>query len=230
MKEAIEKFPPFRPRRVKEAIEDASSTMSDTALTASFGALRLDNLEEMYGKVLKSLKDLISNIEKRQAKQEKDIEGINKKYNAFKIISEKYKPAYEAMSNFAIDMSRARVDIFGAPPNPLGQKVTSKKIKKEVEEKLKSYKEGKAIYEKIGKMEGGKAVQDMYKAMRGDYDRMYRDYRETILNGISNPRMREQLKERFVENPPIAGYMPLKRYGEFVLRYKDKDTGEQVNL
>lgn len=24
--------------------------------------------------------------------------------------------------------------------------------------------------------------------------------------------------------------MPLRRYGDFVLRYKDKDTGEQVNL
>jgi len=230
MKEAIEKFPPFRPRRIKEAVADASSTMSDTALTATWGGFRLDNLNEMFGDKLKALKDLISNIEKRQAKQEKDIESINKKYNAFKIISEKHKPAYEAMSKFAIDMSRARVDIFDAPPNPLGQKVTSEKAKKEVEEKLKIYKKGKATYEKIGKMEGGKAVQDMYKAMRGDYDRMYVDYRETILSGISNPRMREQLKERFAENPPIAGYMPLRRYGDFVLIYKDKDTGERTVL
>ena len=228
MKEAIEKFPPFRSRRIKETIEDARDGMSDTALAASFGAFRLDNLNEMFGDKLKALKDLISNIEKRQAKQEKDIESINKKYNAFKIISEKYKPAYTTMSNFAIDMSRSRVDIFDVAPDPSNEKFKSKKAKEEEQKRLEAYKKGKATYERIGKMEGGKAVQDMYRTMRGDYDRMWTSYSNTLLEDISDPKVKELLRKELANNAPIAGFMPLRRYGDFVLVYKDKTTGEET--
>ena len=226
LKEVLGTFPPFRPRRVKEAIE--KSGLGDKTRETAFGALRLDNIYDMYGSVLKGIKQIIDNVEKRQAQQEQDIEKINKKYNAFNVLARKYKPAYEAMGKFAIEMRLARVDIFKAPPDPQSSKIISKKAKAAEEKRLKAYEEGKATFERLGKMQGGKSMQDMYRVMRGDFDNMYESYKDVVLSSISDEELRKKISKDFDDNPPIAGYIPARRYGEFILVYKDKDTGKKI--
>jgi hypothetical protein len=125
-------------------------------------------------------------------------------------------------------MRLARVDIFKAPPDPQSSKITSEKAKAAEEERLKAYKEGKAAFERLGKMQGGKSMQDMYRVMRGDFDNMYESYKDVVLSSISDEELRKKISKDFDDNPPIAGYIPARRYGEFILVYKDKDTGKKI--
>ncbi len=227
-KEELAKFPPYRARRLKEAMENVKGPQAGKIKGILSGAARLDNLFDLYKKELPGIKEVIDNTEMRQADQERRIEAVNKKYNDFHIISHKFKAAYEAMGKMAMEMRLARVDIFKPPPNPNASNITSKKAKAKVEEELKAYKKGKAAFEKIGKMKGGKSVQNMYKIMRTDFDKMYSDYIDVVLSSISNPQLRQEIEKKFDEAPPIAGYIPSRRYGEFVLVYKDKDTGKKT--
>ena len=227
-KEELAKFPPYRARRLKEAMENIKGPQAGKLKGILSGAARLDNLFDLYKKELPGIKEVIDNTEMRQADQERRIEAVNKKYNDFHIIAHKFKAAYEAMGKMAMEMRLARVDIFKPPPNPNASNITSDKAKAKVEEQLKAYNKGKAAFEKIGKMEGGKAVQNMYKIMRTDFDKMYNDYIDVVLSSISNPQLRQEIEKKFDEAPPIAGYMPSRRYGEFVLVYKDKDTGKKT--
>ncbi len=227
-KEELAKFPPYRARRLKEAMENVKGPEAGKIKGILSGAARLDNLFDLYKKELPGIEEIIDNTEMRQADQERGIEAVNKKYNDFHIISHKFKAAYEAMGKMAMEMRLARVDIFKPPPNPDASNITSKKAKAKVEEELKAYKKGKAAFEKIGKMKGGKSVQNMYKIMRTDFDKMYNDYIDVVLSSISNSQLRQEIKKKFDEAPPIAGYIPSRRYGEFILVYKDKDTGKKT--
>ena len=227
-KEELAKFPPYRARRLKEAMENVKGPEAGKIKGILSGAARLDNLFDLYEKELPGIKEIIDNTEMRQAEQERGIEAANKKYNDFHIISHKFKAAYEAMGKMAMEMRLARVDIFKPPPNPASSNITSKKAKAKVEEELKAYNKGKAAFEKIGKMEGGKSVQNMYKIMRTDFDKMYNDYVDVVLSSISNSQLRQEIEKKFDEAPPIAGYIPSRRYGEFILVYKDKDTGKKT--
>jgi len=227
-KEAINELPPFRSRRLKETMEniEGPANFVDNLKTGAAGALRLDNLMEAYGKQLPGIKQIIEFVEKRQGLQEREIEGINKKYKYFHRIASKYKAAMKIMGKMAIDMRLARVDIFKPAPDPL--KATRKKERTKEEKRLKAYKEGRAVWEKLGKMEGGRSIQNMYKIMRRDFDKSYNDYIDTLVGSISNAELRTKLKKRFDVEKPIAGYMPARRYGDFVLVYMDKDTGERT--
>ena len=227
-KEELAKFPPYRARRLKEAMENIKGPEAGKLKGILSGAARLDNLFDLYKKELPGIKEIIDNTEMRQADQERRIEAVNKKYNDFHIIAHKFKAAYEAMGKMAMEMRLARVDIFKPPPNPNASNITSDKAKAKVEEQLKAYNKGKAAFERIGKMEGGKSVQNMYKIMRTDFDKMYNDYIDVVLSSISNPQLRQEIEKKFDEAPPIAGYIPSRRYGEFVLVYKDKDTGKKT--
>ena len=227
-KEVLANFPPYRARRLKEAMENVKGPEAGKIKGILSGAARLDNLFDLYKKELPGIKEVIDNTEMRQADQERRIEAVNKKYNDFHIIAHKFKAAYEAMGKMAMEMRLARVDIFKPPPNPNASTITSDKAKAKVEEELKAYNKGKAAFERIGKMEGGKSVQNMYKIMRTDFDKMYSDYIDVVLSSISNPQLRQEIEKKFDEAPPIAGYMPSRRYGEFVLVYKDKDTGKKT--
>lgn len=227
-KEVLANFPPYRARRLKEAMENIKGPEAGKIKGILSGAARLDNLFDLYKKELPGTKEIIDNTEMRQAEQERGIEAANKKYNDFHIISHKFKAAYEAMGKMAMEMRLARVDIFKPPPNPASSNITSKKAKAKVEEELKAYNKGKAAFEKIGKMEGGKSVQNMYKIMRTDFDKMYNDYVDVVLSSISNSQLRQEIEKKFDEAPPIAGYIPSRRYGEFILVYKDKDTGKKT--
>ena len=221
VKEAIANLEPFSARRAKEVMQDVGGPSLTGLKTVGAGALRLDNLWQMYGKELPGIKQIIDAVEKRQGKQEKDIEAINKKYNNFHIVAHKYKAQYDSMGTMALDMRLARVDIFDAAPDP--SKVKSKKGKALEEERLKAYNRGKAAYEKLNT-----PIQNMYKIMRRDFDRMYEEYVGIVLDNIQNKDLRAKIKERFDEEPPIAGYIPARRYGEFVLKYKDKDTNKDT--
>lgn len=207
-KETTESLPKFTPGKAQKIIDKLLD--APALLTFAMGSLRLDNLMQMYGTTLTSIKKLIDAVELRQGYQEQRIEEANKKYNAMMAVLAKFKTQMRAMATMAIEARLARVDIL----DPNFEKNNKLKPKQVAElERLKG------IYDKLPE-----AVQNVYKIMRNDFDAMYVEYKTEVLNEIQNKDLREQVAKKFDEEPPIAGYVPFRRYGEFVLNYIDPTT------
>jgi len=209
IKSVINRLNPFSATNARRVINSITGTGAPTLKTQAMGFLRLDNLFDMYGKHLKSLGVLIDETELRQGQQEQDIEEVNKKYNAMLTVLNKFKPQMRAMSKMAIAMRMARVDILKAKPKDA--------------KKAAAWEEGKKVFDGLPK-----EVQNVYRIMRNDFDKMYEEYVEKVLKNITNEKLREEVAEKFREDPPIAGYVPFRRYGQFVLVYVDKDTKQRT--
>ena len=203
--ESLSDFTPGKAQKIIDKLLDAPAL-----LTAAMGSLRLDNLMQMYNKFLPAIKEIITNVELRQGYQEQRIEEANKKYNAMMAVLAKFKTQMRSMATMAIDARLARVDIL----DPNFEKNNKLKPKQVAE-----IKRLKGIYDKLPK-----EVQNVYKIMRNDFDAMYVEYKTEILNEIQNLDLRAQVAKKFDEEPPIAGYVPFRRYGEFVLNYIDPNT------
>jgi uncharacterized coiled-coil protein SlyX len=203
--ESLSDFTPSKAQKIIDKLLDAPAL-----LTAAMGSLRLDNLMQMYNKFLPAIKEIITNVELRQGYQEQRIEEANKKYNAMMAVLAKFKTQMRAMATMAIEARLARVDIL----DPNFEKNNKLKPKQVAE-----LKRLKGIYDKLPK-----EVQNVYKIMRNDFDAMYVEYKTEILNEIQNLDLRAQVAKKFDEEPPIAGYVPFRRYGEFVLNYIDPTT------
>lgn len=203
--ESLSDFTPGKAQKVIDKLLDAPRL-----LTFAMGSLRLDNLMQMYGKFLPAIKEIIANVELRQGYQEQRIEEANKKYNAMMAVLAKFKTQMRSMATMAIEARLARVDIL----DPNFEKNNKLKPKQVAElERLKG------IYDKLPR-----EVQNVYRIMRNDFDAMYVEYKTEILNEIQNLDLRAQVAKKFDEEPPIAGYVPFRRYGEFVLNYIDPTT------
>jgi hypothetical protein len=207
-KETMESLSDFTPSKAQKIIDKLLD--APALLTAAMGSLRLDNLMQMYNKFLPAIKEIITNVELRQGYQEQRIEEANKKYNAMMAVLAKFKTQMRAMATMAIEARLARVDIL----DPNFEKNNKLKPKQVAE-----LKRLKGIYDKLPK-----EVQNVYKIMRNDFDAMYVEYKTEILNEIQNLDLRAQVAKKFDEEPPIAGYVPFRRYGEFVLNYIDPTT------
>lgn len=209
LKEAISKLNPFSVDNAKSVISKITGTGAPTLRTQAMGFLRFDNLFDMYGKHLKSLGVIIDETELRQGQQEQDIEEVNKKYNAMLVILNKFKAPMRAMSKMAIAARIARVDILKDKPKEA--------------KKAAAWEEGRKVFDSLPK-----EVQNVYRVMRNDFDKMYEEYVENVLSTITNEALRAEVAKKFKEDPPIAGYVPFRRYGQFVLVYVDKDTKKRT--
>ena len=209
LKEAISKLNPFSVGNAKNVISKITGTGAPTLRTQAMGFLRFDNLFDMYGKHLKSLGVIIDETELRQGQQEQDIEEVNKKYNAMLVVLNKFKPQMRAMSKMAIAARIARVDILKDKPKEA--------------KKAAAWEEGRKVFDSLPK-----EVQNVYRVMRNDFDKMYEEYVENVLSTITNEALRAEVAKKFKEDPPIAGYVPFRRYGQFVLVYVDKDTKKRT--
>ena len=207
-KETMESLPDFTPGKAQKIINKLLD--APALLTFAMGSLRLDNLMQMYGKFLPAIKEIITNVELRQGYQEQRIEEANKKYNAMMAVLAKFKTQMRAMATMAIEARLARVDILD-----LNFEKNNKLKPKQVAELERL----KGIYDKLPE-----EVQNVYKIMRNDFDAMYVEYKTEILNEIQNKDLRKQVAKKFDDEPPIAGYVPFRRYGEFVLNYIDPTT------
>ena len=207
-KETMESLSDFTPGKAQKIIDKLLD--APKLLTFAMGSLRLDNLMQMYGTTLTSIKKLIDAVELRQGYQEQRIEEANKKYNAMMAVLAKFRTQMRSMSKMALAARYAKVDIL----DPNFEKNNKLKPKQVAE-----LKRLKGIYDKLPK-----EVQNVYKIMRNDFDAMYVEYKTEILNEIQNKDLRAQIAKRFDEEPPIAGYVPARRYGEFVLNYIDPTT------
>ena len=203
--ESLSDFTPGKAQKIIDKLLDAPAL-----LTFAMGSLRLDNLMQMYGKFLPAIKEIITNVELRQGYQEQRIEEANKKYNAMMAVLAKFKTQMRAMATMAIDARLARVDILDS---------NFEKNNKLKPKQVAEIKRLKGMYDKLPK-----EVQNVYKIMRNDFDAMYVEYKTEILNEIQNLDLRAQVAKKFDEEPPIAGYVPFRRYGEFVLNYIDPNT------
>ena len=208
-KAEINSNPSFSKRKFNQLMDKLNS---DSLRVGAMGFLRLDNLMELYGDTLKGIKKIITNVELRQGYQEREIEAANKKFNAMLAVADKFKVQTKAMAKMAVDARLARVDLLD--PNF----AKNNKLKPDQVAELKRLK---AIYNTLPK-----EVQNVYKVMRNDFDNMYKQYKKEVLDNIADPNLRAELNKKFGEEPPIAGYIPARRYGEFVLNYVNKKTGK----
>lgn len=209
MKGEFNKLDKLDPSEVEKIVDSLPANLK----VAAYGFLRLDNLQDLYGKTLTGIKKIIDNVELRQGYQEQAIESANKKYNAMMVVLNKFPAAMRKLGSMAIDARLARVDILD-PDFAKNNKLTAKQ-KKELG-RLTSIFNGLP-----------KEVQNVYKVMRKDYDKMYADYKEFYLGSLDK-EARARMAKKFDENPPIAGYIPFRRYGEYVLTYVDKNTKQRT--
>jgi len=209
MKGEFNKLDKLDPSEVEKIVDSLPANLK----VAAYGFLRLDNLYDLFRKPLSGIKKIIDNVELRQGYQEQAIESANKKYNAMMVVLNKFPAAMRKLGSMAIDARLARVDILD-PDFAKNNKLKAKQ-KKELG-RLTSILNGLP-----------KEVQNVYKVMRKDYDKMYADYKEFYLGSLDK-EARARMTKKFDENPPIAGYIPFRRYGEYVLTYVDKNTKQRT--
>ena len=205
----FDKLDKLDPSEVEKIVDSLPANLK----VAAYGFLRLDNLYDLFRKPLSGIKKIIDNVELRQGYQEQAIESANKKYNAMMVVLNKFRAAMRKLGSMAIDARLARVDILD-PDFAKNNKLKAKQ-KKELG-RLTSIFNGLP-----------KEVQNVYKVMRKDYDKMYADYKEFYLGSLDK-EARARMAKKFDENPPIAGYIPFRRYGEYVLTYVDKNTKQRT--
>ena len=209
IKEQLASLPNEDPSKAEKIIDDLPSNLK----VGAFGFLRMDNIYDIYRKPLSAIKTILDNTELRQGYQEQAIEDANKKYNAMLAVGAKFKAATRAMGKMALQARFAAVDILD--PNFAKDNTLTEEQKKELK-RLQDVFNGLP-----------KEVQNVYRIMRKDFDKMYTDYKENYLANLTGKRL-ELAEKNFADNPPIAGYIPARRYGNYVLTYIDKDTNQRT--
>jgi len=209
IKEQLASLPNEDPSKAEKIIDDLPNNLK----VGAFGFLRMDNIYDIYRKPLSAIKKIIDNTELRQGYQEQAIEDANKKYNAMLAVGAKFKAATRAMGKMALEARFAAVDILD--PNFAKDNTLTEEQKKEL-------KRLQGVFNGLPK-----EVQNVYRIMRKDFDKMYTDYKENYLANLTGKRL-ELAEKNFADNPPIAGYIPARRYGNYVLTYIDKDTNERT--
>jgi hypothetical protein len=176
----------------------------------AFGLLRLDNINQMYGKELPSVQKLLDALEKRNGAQEQAIKTINENYKDFRKVEQKFRPQMQRMSDIAIDARLAQVDLLD--PNFVPDASNAAE-----------YARLKREYNSLPA-----EVQGVYRTIREGYDSSFKKYMK-ILDDAANrvsPSLAARLKQRFEAMKPLVGYVPFLRSGDFWVEFTDPATGE----
>ena len=194
--------------RLAENTKNAISNMPDELKSMAMGLLRLDNINEIYGKELPSLQKLIDALERRNGTQEKRIKEINENYQRFVKITEKNQKAMERMNDMAYDARLAQVDPIDPnfKPTP-GQ--------------LAEYNRLKQIYNSLPA-----DVQKVYRDIRKSYADAINEYEDILINTVQDPSVRQKLKAEYEARKRQVAYIPFLRSGDFWVEYDE--NGERA--
>ena len=204
------------PALVGRTVENARNTLSNlgggSLLEEALGALRLDNLRQIY-KQLPSIDTLQNALERRMGKEEADIKKVNDKYMRFVVIQQKHPEQMRLMDDLSIRASQAEVDIT----KPFQGKATD--VKQE-----QDHKRLRNEYLKINP-----EVREVYESIRKDYDDAFKRYRKIIEDAAEGqPGLAAQLREEFETKHPLTGYVPFLRRGDYWLEFTSPETDAPV--
>lgn len=205
------------PSATTEAIEKAKNYASTLGpqggglLKAFFGLLRLDNLNKMYGKTLTSIRPLLNAIEQRNGMRSQKQSATSRKVAKFSKVQKNNAPAFERMSQMAIDARLAQIDLKDANFKPTA-------------EQQKEYTRLTSIYKALPK-----EVREVYDTMRADFDREFDEYKQFLMDNVGdNATLRQKIKTEFETRSKAIGYVPFMRYGDYWIEHPDPKTGERV--
>ena len=178
---------------------------------AFFGLLRLDNLNKMYGKTLTSIRPLLSAIEQRNGMRSQRQSATSRNVAKFSKVQSNNAPAFERMSQMAIDARLAQIDLKDANFKPTA-------------EQQKEYTRLTSIYKALPK-----EVREVYDTMRANFDREFDEYKQFLMDSVgNNATLRQKIKTEFETRSKAIGYVPFMRYGDYWIEHPDPKTGERV--
>jgi hypothetical protein len=194
------------PSLAGEAIEGTRnylSNMPGDVRSIAMGLLRLDNINDMYGKDLPSLQKLIDALELRNGTQEQRIKVINENYVRFNKAARKHPKAMERMNDMAYDARLGQVDPLDPNFKPsAGQ--------------LAEYNRVKQIYNSLPA-----DIQQVYKDIRKSYADAINEYEDILVNSIEDPSIRRKLKAEYEARKRQIAYIPFLRQGDFWVEYDE---------
>ena len=231
-KKVIKDTPPFSKTKWAKAMD--SMRDNKKALAAGLKFLRMDNFVELYGKVLPSIADIIEWVELRQAYQENRVAKSQKTYKVLLALTKRLPVDMRKLGKLALNIRKAGVDILSTSEtkvetpagNPafIAKFIAQRKAaglpaptQAEIDVKLADIKKYQAEFNRLDK-----DVQKAYKAMRLDYDEMFKEFKDFSLAAISDETLRKKMENDFIIKEPVAGYVPQRRFGDFVLQFTNK--------
>ena len=231
-KEVIKDTPPFSKTRWAAAMD--SMRDNKKTLAAGLKFLRMDNFVELYGKALPSIADIIKFVEQRQGYQENRVEQSQKTYRVLLALTKRLPVDMRKLGKLALDIRKAGVDILSTSktevetpagnPTFIAKFIAQRKAaglpaptQAEIDVKLADIKKYQAEFNRLDK-----DVQKAYKAMRLDYDEMFKEFKDFSLAAVSDEALRNKMENDFIIKEPVAGYVPQRRFGDFVLQFTNK--------
>jgi hypothetical protein len=194
------------PSLAGEAIEGTRnylSNMPGDVRSIAMGLLRLDNINDIYGKDLPSLQKLIDALELRNGTQEQRIKVINDNYVRFNKAARKNPKAMERMNDMAYDARLGQVDPIDPNFKPSAGQVAE-------------YNRIKQIYNSLPA-----DIQQVYKDIRKSYADAINEYEDILVNSIEDPSIRRKLKAQYEARKRQIAYIPFLRQGDFWVEYDE---------
>jgi hypothetical protein len=194
------------PSLAGEAIEGTRnylSNMPGDVRSIAMGLLRLDNINDIYGKDLPSLQKLIDALELRNGTQEQRIKIINDNYVRFNKAARKNPKAMERMNDMAYDARLGQVDPIDPNFKPSAGQVAE-------------YNRIKQIYNSLPA-----DIQQVYKDIRKSYADAINEYEDILVNSIEDPSIRRKLKAQYEARKRQIAYIPFLRQGDFWVEYDE---------
>ena len=231
-KDAIKNTPPFSKTKWAAAMDGMRDNKKTLAAGLKF--LRMDNFVELYGKALPSIADIIKFVEQRQGYQENRVEQSQKTYRVLLALTKRLPVDMRKLGTLALKIRKAGVDILSTSgtevetpagnPAFIAKFIAQRKAaglpaptKAEIDVKLADIKKYQAEFNRLDK-----DVQKAYKAMRLDYDEMFKEFKDFSLAAVSDEALRKKMENDFIIKEPVAGYVPQRRFGDFVLQFTNK--------
>ena len=231
-------IPPFNKKKVARTLDKIKEGRS--LFRAGLKFLRMDNFEELYGKYLPDIKKIIQWVEERQAYQENTIENAQLTHRALVVLAKRFPEEMEKLGKLANAIRIAKVDILSKNDNkvetPKGNPTFINEYKQGIDEDTGKKPTQQQIDKKLRDIERFQKefnklpveIQQAYKALRVDYDSMFNDFVEFSLASIPDKNLRDKIRDNFLAKKPAAGYVPQRRFGDFILQFTDKNGVYQV--
>ena len=233
LKEVIKETPPFNKNKWAKTMDRMRDGRK--SLSAGFKFLRMDNFVELYGKALPGIAKIIKWQEQRQGYQEKRITKSQLTYRVLLALKKRLPVQMQTLGKLALDIREAEVDILSdndtKVETPVGNPTFIARYKQQraaaglpaptqadIDKKLAAIKEYQAKFNKLDK-----DVQQAYKTMRVDYDEMFKEFKDFTLGAIADVDLRKKMEQDFIINEPVAGYVPQRRFGDFIVQFTGAD-------
>ncbi len=237
--DAVNSLPAFVGDKV-EGLKNAISNVQNGGLKRTFfKTQRLEMLNHMYPdfgvketgtKLLKSLQDLLSG---RQGAIDNHITEADKIFTRARQIAKVNPNAMKTLDKLAIDARLAEVDLLN-PKESEGAWNDRRKKAQIVDES--TYQDYSNEYDRLSKIWNNKSllpdyVKRSYTEMRAYYDKVLTDFQNSLFgdDGALTPGAKAKLLGQFeAMRNGVKGYIPLMRFGDWVVKYINPETGEPM--